>query len=176
MAVNIDICKINVINKTNNMKMETTIKIIPPEGCEVDKEKSTFSEIVFKKIEPNLPMSWEELKEVKGYFINQNSDININPMIDKAVAYNRNVFPTNEEAKAMLAMAQLCQLRDRWNGGWKANWKDDTVKYCITSIKDILYKDSYCNTHHPMAFKTKELRDDFMVVFKDLLETAKPFL
>ena len=26
------------------------------------------------------------------------------------------------------------------------------------------------------AFKTKELRDDFMVVFKDLLETAKPFL
>ena len=66
MAVNIDICKINVINKTNNMKMETTIKIIPPEGCEVDKEKSTFSENVIKKIEPNLPMSWEELKEVKG--------------------------------------------------------------------------------------------------------------
>ena len=45
--------------------MEKTIKITPPEGYEVDKEKSTFNEIVFKKLEPNLPMSWEELKEVK---------------------------------------------------------------------------------------------------------------
>ena len=158
------------------MKMETTIKIIPPEGYEFDKEKSTFEEIIFKKIENNLPMSWEELKEVKGYFIHQNSDINIHHMIDKAVAYNRNVFPTNEEAKAMLAMAQLCQLRDAWNGEWRANWEDNVQKYCITSHKNILCTDFYYYTSTPMAFKTKELRDDFMVVFKDLLEIAKPFL
>ena len=158
------------------MKMETTIKIIPPEGYEFDKEKSTFEEIIFKKIENNLPMSWEELKEVKGYFIHQNSDINIHPMIDKAVAYNRNLFPTNEEAKAMLAMAQLCQLRDRWNNGWKADWEDGTVKYCIVSFKNIVYKDSCYSTSTPMAFKTRELRDKFMETFKDLLEEAKPFL
>ena len=53
--------------------MEKTLKITPPEGYEVDKEKSTFSEIIFKKIEPNLPMSWEELGVVKGYFIYQNN-------------------------------------------------------------------------------------------------------
>ena len=176
MTANIDICEINVINKIKNMKMETTIKITPPEGYEFDKEKSTFEEIVFKKIENNFPMSWEELKEVKGYFIYQNSNINIYPVIDKAITYNRNVFPSKKEAEAMVAMAQLCQLRNAWNGGWKANWKDDTVKYCIISLKDILYKDSYCNTHHPMAFKTKELRDKFMETFKDLLEEAKPFL
>ena len=156
--------------------MEKTIKITPPEGYEVDKEKSTFNEIIFKKLEPKLPMSWEELKEVKGYFIHQNSDINFHPMIDKAVAYNRNVFPTKEEAKAMVAMAQLCQLRDRWNGGWKPDWKDNTVKYCIISFKNILYKEFYCNINHSIVFKTKELRDKFMETFKDLLEEAKPFL
>ena len=156
--------------------MEKTIKITPPEGYEVDKEKSTFSEIVFKELEPSLPMSWEQLKEVKGYFIHQNSDINITPMIDKAVAYNRNVFPTNEEAKAMLAMAQLCQLRNAWNDGWKADWKDGTVKYCIGSYKNVVYKDSYYNTSTPMVFKTEELRDKFMETFKDLLEEAKPLL
>ena len=156
--------------------MEKTIKIIPPEGYEVDKEKSTFNEIVFKKLEPKLPMSWEELKEVKGYFIHQNSDINIHPMIDKAVAYNRNVFPTNEEAKAMLAMAQLCQLRDAWNGGWRADWEDDAPKYCITSYKNILEKERYYNTSSSMAFQTIELRDKFMETFKDLLEEAKLFL
>ena len=156
--------------------MEKTIKITPPEGYEVDKEKSTFSEIVFKKLEPKLPMSWEELKEVKGYFIHQNSDINIHPMIDKAVAYNRNVFPTNEEAKAMRAMAQLCQLRDRWNDGWKPDWDDCTEKHCIVSYVNVLYKGICYHISYPMAFKTIELRDKFMETFKDLLEEAKPFL
>lgn len=156
--------------------MEKTIKITPPEGYEVDKEKSTFSEIVFKKIKSNLPMNWEELGVVKGYYILSSSDINIHPMIDKAVAYNRNVFPTKEEAKAVLAMAQLCQLRDAWNGGWRADWEDDTPKYCITSYKNILEKEHYYNTSSSMAFQTIELRDKFMETFKDLLEDAKPFL
>ena len=153
--------------------MEKTLKITPPEGYEVDKEKSTFSEIIFKKIEPNLPMSWEELGVVKGYFIYQN---NVHSVIDKAIDRNRNVFPTKEEAKAMLAMAQLCQLRDRWNDGWKPDWKDNAVKSCIVSFKNILYKDGYYSTSTPMAFKTRELRDKFMETFKDLLEEAKPFL
>ena len=156
--------------------MEKTIKITPPEGYEVDKEKSTFSEIVFKKLEPNLPMSWEELEEIKGYFVQLNSNINDRPVICKIDACNRNTFPTKEEAKAMLAMAQLCQLRDRWNGEQKANWGDDTPKYCIISYKNILLKDFYYYTSATMAFKTRELRDKFMETFKDLLEEAKPFL
>ena len=156
--------------------MEKTVKITPPEGYEVDKEKSTFSEIVFKKLEPNLPMSWEELEEVKGYFVHLNSEISGHLMIDKSVAYSRNVFPTKEEAKAMRAMAQLCQLRDAWNGEWRADWEDDTPKYCITSYKNILEKEHYYNTSSSMAFQTIELRDKFMETFKDLLEEAKPFL
>ena len=153
--------------------MEKTLKITPPEGYEVDKEKSTFSEIIFKKIEPNLPMSWEELGVVKGYFIYQN---NVHSVIDKAIDRNRNVFPTKEEAKAMLAMAQLCQLRDAWNGGWKADWDDPTEKYCIYSYCYKLEKATFRYTYNPMTFKTIELRDKFMETFKDLLEEAKPFL
>ena len=155
--------------------MEKTIKITPPEGYEVDKEKSTFNEIVFKKLEPNLPMNWEELGVVKGYYILANSNIN-DTFYRNAVDNNRNVFPTEEEAKAMLAMAQLCQLRDAWNGGWRADWKDDAPKYCIISYKNILEKEHYYNTSSSMAFQTIELRDKFMETFKDLLEEAKPFL
>ena len=156
--------------------MEKIIKITPPEGYEVDKEKSTFDKIVFKKLESNLPMSWEELGEVEGYFIQVDSGINVHPVIDKAVAYNRNLFPTKEEAEAMRAMAQLCQLRNAWNGGWKPDWEDNTPKYCIVSHKNILYTDFCYNTSTSIAFKTRELRDKFMETFKDLLEEAKPFL
>ena len=155
--------------------MDKTIKITPPEGYEVDKEKSTFSEIVFKKIKNNLPMSWEELGVIEGSFVSSNSIID-DLYMTNAVDINRNLFPTRKEAGAMRAMAQLCQLRDRWNGGWKADWKDGTVKYCIVSFKNVVYKDSYYNISTPMAFKTEELRDKFMETFKDLLEEAKPFL
>ena len=154
---------------------ERKIKITPPEGYEVDKEKSTFEEIVFKKIEPNLPMSWENLGIVKGYYISSRSYINDIGMINTADV-NRNLFPTEEEAKAMLAMAQLCQLRDRWNGGWRADWENDAPKYCIVSQKNILEKEDYYNISTSMAFQTIELRDKFMETFKDLLEEAKPFL
>ena len=155
--------------------MEKTIKITPPEGYEVDKEKSTFNEIVFKKLEPNLPMSWEALGVVKGYYISASSDIS-HICYTNTIDNNRNVFPTKEEAKAMRAMAQLCQLRDAWNNGWEANWEDDTEKYCICSYSCKLEKSTFNYTYNPMAFKTIELRDKFMETFKDLLEEAKPFL
>ena len=155
--------------------MEKTIKITPPEGYEVDKEKSTFNEIVFKKLEPNLPMSWEALGVVKGYYISASSDIS-HICYTNTIDNNRNVFPTKEEAKAMRAMAQLCQLRDAWNGGWKADWDDYTEKYCIVLYRNVLHKNIYYNLHCSMAFKTRELRDKFMETFKDLLEEAKPFL
>ena len=155
--------------------MEKTIKITPPEGYEVDREKSTFSEIVFKKLEPNLPVSWEELRVIEGSFVSSNSIID-DLYMTNAVDINRNLFPTRKEAEAMRAMAQLCQLRNRWHDGWEVNWEDGTVKYCIVSYKNVVCKDSYYNTSQPMVFKTEELRDKFMETFKDLLEEAKPFL
>ena len=42
--------------------MEKEINISIPEGYEIDKEKSTFEKIVFKKIENKLPMSFDEMK------------------------------------------------------------------------------------------------------------------
>ena len=40
------------------------LKINIPEGYEVDKELSTFEEIIFKKIEyGKLPRTWDEYRE-----------------------------------------------------------------------------------------------------------------
>ena len=48
----------------NFSNMDTKkLKINIPEGYEIDKEKSTFEEIVFKKVEDplaKLPKTWEE--------------------------------------------------------------------------------------------------------------------
>ena len=41
--------------------MEKELKIIPPIGYEIDRQKSTFENIVFKKVNPlsKLPKTWE---------------------------------------------------------------------------------------------------------------------
>ena len=116
--------------------METKeMKIQAPEGYEIDKEKSTFEKIVFKKIERKLPKRWEELKVVEGFYIDEDSHIHDCPMVD-VLRKNKNVFPTEEEAEACVALAQLCQLRDRYNDGWKPDWEDyEQFKWCIVFLK-----------------------------------------
>ena len=161
--------------------METKeMKIQVPEGYEIDKTKSTFEKIVFKKVEKELPKNWCDLKFIKGFFVNGESEIKeINETHDKILAIegNRNVFPTKEEAEACLALAQLCQLRDRYNDGWKPDWEDDgQSKWCIEFFKGKIEKEFRHVTKRVLCFKTPELRDDFLENFNDLIEIAKPLL
>lgn len=158
--------------------METKeMKIQVPEGYEIDREKSTFEKIVFKKIENNLPKSWEDLKFVNGFFICDLSKINKVRLNSLAIDSNKNVFPTKEEAEACVALAQLCQLRDRYNDGWKPDWKNSTeTKHIIEINRNYIVKNFYNHTKRILAFKTKNIRDKFLENFKDLIEIAKPLL
>ena len=90
---------------------------------------------------------------------------------------DKNIFPTIEEAEACLALAQLCQLRDRYNDGWKPDWDSmSETKYVLEISRNIVVKNFYGNRHKILAFKTEELRDKFLENFRDLIETAKPLL
>ena len=157
--------------------METKeFKIQVPEGYKIDKENSTFEKIVFKKVD-DLPKSWEELEFIDGFFVSSLSDIakiGNNTTNDEN---NKNVFPTKEEAEACLALAQLCQLRDRYNNGWKPNWEDyNETKYCIEFCQGRIETIDRVNCHKILTFKTEELRDKFLENFRDLIERAKPLL
>lgn len=69
----------------------------------------------------------------------------------------------------------VARIRRQADG--KTDWENyDELKYCIFSLYGKLEKSTFRGINNPMCFKTQILRDDFMVVFKDLLEIAKPFL
>nr|DAQ02476.1 MAG TPA: hypothetical protein [Caudoviricetes sp.] len=157
--------------------METKeMKIQAPEGYEIDKENSTFENIVFKKIEKELPKSWEDLKILNGYYVNDSSEVDIFESYTTD-EYNKNVFPTKEEAEACVALAQLCQLRDRYNDGWKPDWEDyNETKYCIEFCQGRIETVDRVNCHKILTFKTEELRDKFLENFRDLIKIAKPLL
>ena len=157
--------------------METKeMKIQAPEGYEIDKENSTFENIVFKKIEKELPKSWEDLKILNGYYVNDSSEVDIFESYTTD-EYNKNVFPTKEEAEVCVALAQLCQLRDRYNDGWKPDWEDyNETKYCIEFCQGRIETVDRVNCHKILTFKTEELRDKFLENFRDLIKIAKPLL
>jgi len=150
------------------------LNIIAPEGYEIDKENSTFEKIVFKKTSNNLPKTWEELKNITGYYISSSSEIIPYSVINSS-NYIKNIFPTKELAEAALALAQLLQLRDIYNGDNKG-FIFDKCNYCITISNNSIYKCLNNYAQQVLAFRTRELGDEFYKNFKDLIEIAKPLL
>ena len=142
---------------------EKTIEIIAPEGYEVDKERSSFEKIVFRALPDKLPKTWEEIKEVKGWWVEDGHEIVHEDGIDTWTPLA--VFPTKEEAEASIALAQLCQLRDRYNG-----------QIGCRGCGYMLSLGETWDNSNVIRFKTKELRNEFAKNFADLIEKAKPLL
>ena len=158
--------------------METKeMKIQVPEGYEIDRENSTFENIIFRKAERKLPKKWEDVENVNGYYADSWGDVRCYYGVNTPDHTNKNIFPTKEEAEACLALAQLCQLRDIYNEGWKPNWEDhNETKYCIEFCQGRIETIDRVNCHKILTFKTEELRDKFLENFRDLIEIAKPLL
>ena len=156
------------------------LKINVPDGYEIDKENSTFEEIVFKKVEKSLPKSWLEAierKKYNGFYVSGSSGINKCVIEDIT---DLSTFPTEEEAEACLALSQLCVLRDVYNEELLDDWADWTDynqdKFCVNFYEDKIDKCCFNVTREVLTFKTKELRDEFLENFKDLIIKAKPLL
>ena len=147
-------------------------KIEIPVGYEIDKEKSTFENIVFKEVD-KLPKKWEELKDIKGFFVDDDSIIcDADCVVEEE---NKNLFATKEQAEASVALAQLSQLMKVYNGGWVPDWTDDNKKYVIYFYKNKIGL-GCCNTQRFLSFKTEEIGEEFLKNFEDLILTAQPLL
>lgn len=156
--------------------METKeLKIQVPEGYEIDKENSTFEKIVFKKVENELPKSWEDLMGVSGCYVDSNSKVEVfKGCFTKEET--KNVFPTRAEAEACLALSQLCQLRDRYNDGWIPDFKSSDTKYAIKPYKDGIDILHVYFIHYILTFETHDKAYKFLEDHRGLIEQAKPLL
>lgn len=157
--------------------MEKKLKIEVPQGYEIDKQKSTFEKIVFKKI-PENPKTWEEYCEmIRGntlYYTNCDNRLALSGCCGA-----HNGFKTKKRAKQFIALGKLLQLRDYWVGGWRynaPNFNDSVfaVFYSITSNDAQITNISYANL--PLTFPTREMAEDFKNCFEDLIKEAYPLV
>ena len=123
------------------------------------------------------PMSWEEYCEQNpsagnDWYINNNCGILT--CIDshkRDCRYDANVMP-RELCEAFVAYMKLIQLRNAWI-------KDCTN--CITFAKITTIHNSLTimvvgDNTNGLSFYSKDIAQEFIDTFKDLLETAKPLL
>jgi hypothetical protein len=154
-----------------------TLKIEIPNGFEIDKENSTFEQIVFKEIKKELPKTWEELKEISGYYTNADCTLGSQNKDFPTNSNNVNIFATEEQAKASIALAQLSQLREVYRNGWVPNWSSfEQDKFIIDFADNKINKSCYQVADTFLAFQDKETRDLFLENFKDLIEQTKPLM
>ena len=156
------------------------LKINIPEGYEIDKEKSTFEEIVFKKVEDpfsKLPKTWEEYyKLTKGYTSYYGYSINKNTYETKFDGFY-NEFFTKERVKQYVALGKLLQLRDYWVGNWKINSSSLANTYLIYNnvVRETVVAKVY-GENFPLTFPTKEMAEKFKEYFGDLIKKAYPLV
>ena len=149
--------------------MEKELKIIPPIGYEIDKQKSTFEKIIFKKI-PENPKTWEEYcvltKGSPSFFARCNA-------VDTShYTAEYNEFSTRERAEQFIALGRLLQLRDYWvkNSEFKGaigifTWCDTVIVTNKCDINDCA-----------LTFPTQEMAQKFIECFEDLIKEAGPLV
>lgn len=133
-------------------------------------EEISAEDILNIKIE-HLPKTWEEFCKNnpvndKEACIAYNSNINTVNSRTRVSTVDRNTLPSYEAAEAHRALMQLHQLRNCYRG-------DSFSVYCYSIIR--------ISPHHFMitratdrflSFPTKELAEEFLSNFKDLIEEA----
>ena len=124
----------------------------------------------------NKPMSWEEYCEqnpIKGIEFFIDAECNFEEVSPRERIFRRDAnVMSNKLCKAFLAYMKLIQLRNAWV-------KDctDCVTFAkITTIHNSLTIMIVGDNTNGLSFYSKDMAQEFLDTFKDLLETAKPLL
>jgi hypothetical protein len=142
------------------------LKINVPDGYEIDKEKSTFENIVFKK-KSELPTEWSE-KYNDGY--TQTFGL----YYTEIGAEFR--YKTLGQARASVALAKLSQLRDVYRQGWKPDWNKEDTKWCVVDYKSKTYVEPTIHRDYFLSFQDIKTAELFLENFRRLIEEAKPLM
>ena len=161
------------------MKEERNITLTLEKAKEWYKKGGELKEIALqafteKELNP-LPRSWEEFCEnypvKKGECIIESEDrISVSPWAIN-VRRLKTWIPSKKSAEAHLALIQLEQLRNCWWNGWEPIW-DCSEKWCIRLWGNELTIGTTKNISRFLTFPTKEMAEEFLKCFRDLIEKA----
>jgi hypothetical protein len=128
--------------------------------------------------------SWNEFCEKynnknNDYFIGTYSNPVPSDIGGRDIKKDRNLLATKEDVEAFLALIQLKRLRDQWweNLNWKPGYTGyDNAKYSIVLRENKIHIDTVYVFNRVLSFPNKEIAEDFLNCFRDLIEKAKELI
>ena len=160
--------------------MKQTIEIEVPEG-----KKAIWKDgkIVFEDTKSKLPKTWEEFCKIKN-LIDSETYINANSKcvtiegcfkIERNYYNDRNILPSKKAAEQHLAYMQLHQLRDCYRQGWvPVAFNGYSINRCYNPSINLINLEivEYYYTSKFLTFQTKEIAEEFLTNFRDIIEQA----
>ena len=126
-----------------------------------------------------MPKTWEEfcydykIQEEECYI---NTDAEIKKAVssrNRLIYGDSNVLPNKQAAEQHLALMKLHQLRDCYRQGWVPDYLDGSKnKWEIVKYYNKLIIDTTYNFSGFLTFQSKEIAQEFLDNFKDLIEQA----
>lgn len=166
------------------MKEERNVSLTLSKAREWYKKGGELREVAlqaYSEEELNLlPRSWEEF--CANYPVkNGECWLNGRNTIEKSTVScerkYKNWIPSQKSAEAHLAMIQLEQLRNCWRNGWEPDWQNsDEAKYAIKICKNKSSIEIRYITHVFLSFPTREMAEEFLKCFRDLIEKAEDLI
>lgn len=154
--------------------MKQTIEIEVPDG---KKAVWKYNKIIFEDIKPQLPKTWEEFCKQnmmkKGeYYLDSSSCATEMGCGERCECTDKDILPNKQAAEAHLALMQLHQLRDCYRQGWIPNWIDGMNNWYIYNNKNcpVVTADWYHSRF--LSFQSKEIAQEFLTNFRELIEQA----
>lgn len=139
-------------------------KVAIPEGMKVKRElwptrDSKQVVIEFEPIEKELPKTWEEYS------------------VFNKLEWDTAIFLPDKYLEAFRSLAKLIELRDHYNDGWMPDWTDiKKDKWIIRSVRNEIKIIDFAQSARVLSFENKEIANEFLSNFAQLIETAKPLL
>lgn len=148
------------------------LKITPPEGYEIDQQKSTLEHIVFKPVDKK-PKTWEEIQ----YYLSSRGDINdLNLGKHVDIDIIKSHVNTKRQAERIRALCQLYIIADYYNDGWKVDWNNvyERKYYPMwdNHVNEIKTESWFYRSAALPPFKSKELLLKAYEHNKEIFETA----
>lgn len=135
-----------------------------------DQELKSLAVQTYPELEkPKWATKWADLDNADGYFVGYLSNIGraTSETIDSAKCH----FPIIEQAKAVLALSQLLQLRHQMVGNWYPGKKEP--HFCILFYGDDLIFEDYTAVTRPLSFQNEEQAEWFIKYHSELINQAR---
>lgn len=136
----------------------------------------------YKEMERNVTLTFDKAKEwyKKGGELREVAlqafiEEELNPLPrswEDYCKYNSTLTTSFSSCAKYDAFVKLEHLRDCWLGGWTPKW-DTSEKWCIRLYKNQLHVGLCTDISRFLTFPTKEMAEEFLKCFRDLIEVAR---